>query len=143
MVDAASLGDTTAAGAAEAQIREQEAVRARALVSADTVALRDVFDERLIVTHSHGVRDTAADLLDAISTGRTRYERFDLQIGEIIARDDHAVAIGDLHAAILTPDGASHPIRALSTTVWTRQGDGPWRLLAAQTTSATPLTSAR
>lgn len=125
----------TLADEAIAQVRAAEDARARALVGGDAAALRELVDEQLIVTHSNGRRETGAELVDALAQGRLRYARFESRLDGVVVRTDHAVVTGELRAAVVLPDGAEHPIHALSTSVWSRRDDR-WLLLAAHTTTA-------
>lgn len=120
---------------AATQIRTLEQTRAQALVAGDVSTLRTLFDEDVTITHSNGTRDAGEEFLDRLGAGRLRYADFDIDITTLTVRADHAVAIGTLSATVILPDGATHPIQALSTTVWSRAEDH-WRVLAAHTTTA-------
>lgn len=119
------------------QIRRLEARRFAAMTARDLDELEVIFDDRLLYTHSSGVRDTKADYLYAVRAETYVYGPIAHAETTITVLGDAAVVSGEMRADI-TVEGKPKTLRNASTAVWSRTGGG-WRLLSYQTT---PLPSA-
>lgn len=124
---AAAAGEV-AAGAAGQELRQVDAARFAAMVAGDTAALQNVLGEDLSYTHSNGQVQDRAQFLQALASGKLRYEsmapadvrvRFYGTTGVVTGRVDMKVAL----------DGRESAIAARYTAVYVRR-DRRWQLVA-------------
>jgi uncharacterized protein (TIGR02246 family) len=115
---------------AEQAVRAAETQRFEALVKQDLAALKRLMADDLTYTHSSGVRQTKAEYLQDIASGKLVYKATE-------ASDQHVQVIGN--AAIITgaakvlvnTGGADRAIELLYTDVYVKR-DSRWQLLAWQ-----------
>lgn len=126
-------GSLALAAAADAKSAVEKAERdwAAAVVKSDTATLEKLLAADLVYTHSGGNRDTRTSFIEAVRTGKLKYEKLDHQkievqmikgdVGFVTARAEIRVVSGgkpvDMKAALLH--------------VWVKR-QGRWQLVAHQ-----------
>jgi hypothetical protein len=88
-----------------ATIRALEALRRIAMRTADTEALRELFDECLVYIHSTGARHSLVSFLDKLAHGAISYGTLTLGAVEIQARERFALLCGMMEGTIHTTVG--------------------------------------
>ena len=120
----------------EAEIRNLEARRFRALTEADVPALERLLSDDLIYTHASGWRQTKAEFLASIRSGELLYHSF---------ASDH-VNVRGYGNVVLVTGRASAKVRAkgqelnvslLYLEAYVKK-DGRWQLVAWQSTRLVP-----
>jgi uncharacterized protein (TIGR02246 family) len=116
----------------KAELLETDAAYRDAVLHCDAAKLATIFADDIIIVHSDGGRDTKANFLDAIATGRLRlalYERSDIEV-----RTYGAVALM-FSKATTTFTYRDSPAKASDTSIVTfsKVGDH-WKIVAMQNT---------
>ncbi|MDJ0396401.1 nuclear transport factor 2 family protein [Rhodococcus sp. G-MC3] len=120
--------DTDSANNLRAQIVDREAHRTAALVAGRLEEVADIYDDRLIYTHSNGWRDDKQSLLTRSRDG-LRYESIEHRLNQVDLVGDVAVTTGHLRAVVRVGNRL-HDIDSLTSTVWSRRDSAPlWTLL--------------
>lgn len=117
----------------EAQVRETEQARIKALLARDYDALEGLLDERVAYIHSTGHRDTRATLLEALRGDAYRYNEMETELTQLEVIGDAVWAFGSMRAAIEIGSNPAAERRSTITQVWARDG-GAWRLLSFHVT---------
>lgn len=126
----ASLSAVAQAPAEQAVLKlEQQWVDA--LVKADVAALETLYHDDLVYTHSSGVVDTKASYIDAIKSGKTKYESF--------ARDDIRVRLhGDTAIvtcrSVIKVNNNTINVRYIHVYMKQKGAKGGWKMVAHQAT---------
>jgi hypothetical protein len=112
-------------------LRAADDARVSATISADRARLTDIFSNDLRYAHSTGVVDTKMMLMDAITSGRTKYESivYDERVFDV-AKPGIALMTGRARVKVSTSDGrVENSLSFLA--VWCEEG-GRWRFRAWQ-----------
>jgi ketosteroid isomerase-like protein len=117
----------------EKEILGLEEERFAAMVSGDVGLLDAMLHQDLVYTHSSAVVDTKASYLEAIRTGKTRYEsqkRFEERVRTC---GDCALVTGraEMQAVV---DGVRKTLRLRYLDVWTKTPQG-WKFIAWHSTA--------
>lgn len=118
---------------AAVELRQLESARYAAMTERDFDTLARLFDDRLIYTHSSGIRDTKMEYLQAVQDSVYVYGAIEHVESVIYVLDDAAVVHGEMRVDI-TVNGTPKSLRNAATSVWTHSDIG-WRLLSYQTTA--------
>jgi ketosteroid isomerase-like protein len=116
------------------QILETDRRRIEAMVAADDEGLECYFTEDLVYTHTNGVADTKATLIDKIRTGF--YDYTGIETDEILVRaigDRTAVLTGRAVLGVQTSDGKKIDVPIRFTSVYVKDG-ASWKMAAWQST---------
>lgn len=115
---------------AEQEILALEAQRCAAMLSADESALRRLFHDDLIFTHSSGLAETRAGFIGAIASGKYDYQRIEQTKERVRLYGDTALVSGQ--AAIdMNIDGTPRKLHVCYLAAWTRTEAG-WKFVAWQ-----------
>jgi uncharacterized protein (TIGR02246 family) len=118
--------------AAEQAVRAVDAARIQATVSNDMQALDNLLGDDLTYTHSSGVMESKAQVLDKLRSGVTRYHTITPSDVQVRVYGDTAVMTG--RAAInVTVDGKTSDLLLRFTSVYAHR-DGKWQFVAWQST---------
>lgn len=117
-------------------VRDCEAQRYNAILEPDLASLDQLFDDRLVYTHSSGIVDTKASYLRAIADGRLNYRRASVDIQQLFTAqagcDDVVVCMGRV-SLIVDVDHVPMKLVNQGTGLWVRTGDR-FKLVAFQAT---------
>lgn len=109
-----------------------ELSRGRALLTGDATALAAVTANDLVYIHSTGKRESKADTLAGIRSGKVAYERFvQSQLNVHLVTPDVAVLTGTIDQRKLG-SGKWADLKLLFHAVWRRESGG-WKLVGLQT----------
>ena len=131
--------------AAAARAGEPEAVaaahdrRIAATVAADLAGLAAMMTDDLTYTHSSGVTETKAELLDALKTGKYVYREITPRGRKVRVHGEAAIVSGPCHV-VIEPGGKRTEIDLYFTELYVKEG-GRWRMALWQSTrlpAATP-----
>jgi ketosteroid isomerase-like protein len=100
-----------------------------ALIRGDTTALAHFYADDLLSINYRGVRSTKAMLLDAIATGRLRFDTLKVLQRSIDLRGDTAWVVERMHQVARGAEGR-HPLEVNYRRTYIQRG-GQWQLLAA------------
>ncbi|MGY1631315.1 nuclear transport factor 2 family protein [Geodermatophilus sp. SYSU D01186] len=103
--------------------------RYRAMVDGDLDALEELLAPEASYAHSSGVRDTKEEYLAKLRSRYYVYRRAEHPVERVEVSGDAAIVVGRMTADV-DVDGVPKTIDALALAVWTRAGDGDWRMLA-------------
>ena len=117
---------------AEDGVRQAEAARLRALVSADYEALEPLLGDDLTYTHSTAKVDDKKAYLEPLLSGRTRYTSLDPAGVAVRVFGDTAVVTGELRSVALVAQQESRTHMRF-TAVWVRR-ESRWQMVAWQST---------
>jgi ketosteroid isomerase-like protein len=118
--------------AAEQAVRAADAKRIQATVASDLQALEKLLGDDLTYTHSSGVMEGKAQILDKLRSGATRYHTIVPSDVQVRVYGDAAVMTG--RAAVnVTVDGKTSDLLLRFTSVYARRGGG-WQFVAWQST---------
>jgi uncharacterized protein (TIGR02246 family) len=116
----------------KAEVLDADADYRNAVLHGDTARLASIFADDIMIVHSDGGRDTKANFLDAISSGRlklTSYERKDVEV-----RIYGPVALMFSKTAKTFAYKGS-PAKASDTSIVTfAKSENRWRIVAMQNT---------
>ena len=116
----------------KAQILEADAQYRDAVLHTDTAKLAIIFADDILIVHSDGGRDTKANFLDAIASGRlemTSYERSEVQV-----RTHGSTALLFSRTAKMFAYKGK-PAKATDTSIVTfSKVGGQWKIVAMQNT---------
>jgi uncharacterized protein (TIGR02246 family) len=131
-----SLGQAApAAPTAEDAVRAADAARIKAFTSADRTALGSLLGEDLTYTHSSGLLDSKAGIIDAITSGKTQYHSLVTEDVTVRLYGDVAVLTG--RAAVnVTNNGQLLDLKLRFISVYVKR-DGRWQFVAWQSTRMT------
>jgi ketosteroid isomerase-like protein len=118
------------------QILEADRRRIEAMIAADEEELECFFTEDLVYTHTNGVADTKATLIDKIRTGS--YDYTGIETDDILVRpigDRTAVLTGHAVLGVRTPHGEKVDVPIRFTSVYVKDGTS-WKMMAWQSTRA-------
>lgn len=114
------------------EIEAVEQERWQAMLAADTEALDRLLADELTYTHSNGLVDTKASLLDAIAVKRFDYRSADRRDVSIAVVGDVAVITGRVAMLVVAGDREVH-LDSRFSSVWAR-ADDRWRFVCWQST---------
>ena len=125
----------SAAGMSQAEqaVRTAETQRFEALVKQDVAALKRLMADDLTYTHSSGVRQTKAEYLHDLASGKLVYRAAEANDLNVRIVGNAAVITGTAKVLVNT-GGADRAIELLYTDVYVKR-DGRWQLLAWQSTT--------
>ena len=117
---------------AQQQVQQADHEWAAAVIARDFTRLEQVYEDRLIYSHSSGLIETKSDYLGKLQAGTTRYDAIDYEALEVRAYGDAAVAHSRV---VMRGENADGPFnnRLIMMHVWVNEG-GEWRLVGHQTT---------
>jgi len=126
-------------GTAEPAVLASEAARSRALVARDEGALDTLLAADLSYTHSNANRESKADMLESVRTGRIRYDSLATEGQAVRWVGPAAVVTGRARVLVLVaPAKAPMRITLLYTSIYRRRVAGGsaagWELVAWQST---------
>ena len=116
------------------QILEIDRQRIGAMVAADEESLECFFTEDLVYTHTNGVADTKATLIDKIRTGL--YEYTGVGTSEVLIRtigDRAAILTGRAVLGVRTSDGEKLAVPIRFTSVYVKDEES-WKMTVWQST---------
>ena len=102
----------------------------KAMIEADTVALKQLIAEQLSYGHSGGKVETKAMLIEAIGSGKSDFVTMNLSEQTIQIVDKTAIVRHNL-AADTNDGGKPASVKLIVLQIWQKQS-GKWRLLARQ-----------
>ena len=105
----------------EAQVRELEEQRYRAMVGADLTALDRLFDDALTYTHSSGVIDTKASYLAGVRDKVWEYQNIARDNERVVLRGNTALVFCRLRIELLVR-GVPKKVDSNALAVWLRDG---------------------
>ena len=116
----------------EKEILALEEKRFAAMIAGDIKALESMVHDQLLYTHSSGVVDGKASLLDSIKSGRVRYRRAICSEQKVRLFGDVALTTGraSIEAEI---GGQMKSLELLFLNAWTKTPQG-WKFVAWQST---------
>ena len=120
--------------AAIAQVAEMEKRRWAALVESDTDALRELFDDRMVYTHSNALVDSKDSYIGALERGTVAYTAVERSDEQVRVFGNTAVVTG---AAVIDARAGGREVRtrARYSAVWARQDEaGEWRFVCWHST---------
>lgn len=121
---------SSAQSADEQAVRQAEDRRIKAMVDDDYSTLEALLADDLTYTHSSGLLDTKAQYLEALKTGKTKYEAIDRSPSTVRIYGPSAVVNGE---ASLTMRGQPAKVNLRYTLVYARRS-GRWQMVAWQST---------
>jgi ketosteroid isomerase-like protein len=130
----AASADTT-----EQAVRAAEAARIQAFVSNDVPTLERLLADDLTYTHSSGLMDGKAQLIDALRSGRTRYLSMTPDDVKVRIYGDVAVLTGRM-AVRVNNNGQALDLQLRFTSAYVRHA-GAWQFVAWQSTRVPPPTT--
>lgn len=114
-----------------AAVRAADDERVSAVLAADRARLAAILSPELHYAHSSGHIDTAASLVDAISSKRTVYEAFDYKDRKFTLAGPGIVLMTGRVISKAGPQGKPNILDLNYLAVWRLEG-GKWRFLAWQ-----------
>jgi len=120
----------------EIAIQQVEALRYRAMVTADVETLDHLLADDLVYTHSHGGVDDKASFLAALKDGSVDYKRLAVDGVRIRVWEDAAVVTGGIEMRVAA-GGEDHDLSSRFTAVYRFSADH-WQLVAWQSTRREP-----
>lgn len=112
-------------------LRSADDSRVGATIAADATRLGSIFSDELRYAHSTGTVDSKSTLIDAITTGRTKYNSIRYETREFeMPAPGIALMTGRMRVNVSTPDGNIDSVLSFLA-VW-REEKGQWRFLAWQ-----------
>jgi hypothetical protein len=124
--------DVSAAAPDVAAVRAAELARFTAMISRDFAALDTLLAEELAYTHTSGVRDTKASLLQALRSRRLAYDSIVPAAVQVRLYGEMAVATGDAQVQARA-DGAVRRLHIRFTEAYVHRA-GRWELVAWEST---------
>jgi ketosteroid isomerase-like protein len=115
---------------AEQAVRQVEDRRIKAMIDDDVATLEAILADDLTYGHSSGVVDTKAAYLEALRSGKTKYQTFDRLQSAVRVYGETAVVTG---TATLSLRGQAAPFTLRYTLVYVLR-DRQWRMVAWQST---------
>ncbi|MDP9889098.1 nuclear transport factor 2 family protein [Pseudarthrobacter enclensis] len=116
----------------EAEIRDLEDQRYKAILTGDLAAFSALCHPDLIYTHSNGDRDSLESYVKKCEAGFYRYHQIEHPIERIVATDVVAVVAGGMRAS-LTAGGKELELDNSCLAVWVKE-NSRWKFLAYQPT---------
>lgn len=113
-----------------AGIEALERRRYAAMTGTDLTALAELLHDDLVYTHSSGVVDTKASYLDALASGRLRYQSASCSDTTVRVLGTTAL-VGGRSAIEVVVNGTAKSLRLRFLAVWTETTVG-WRFIAWQ-----------
>jgi ketosteroid isomerase-like protein len=120
----------------EAEIRNVEARRFRALTEADIPALENLLSDDLIYTHASGWRQTKTEFLTSIRSGELVYHYFATDDVKVHAYGNVVLVTGHATAEVRAK-GQELNVSLFFLEAYVKQ-DGRWQLVAWQSTRVAP-----
>ena len=120
----------------EAEIRNVEAQRFRALTEADIPALEGLLSDDLIYTHASGWRQTKAEFLASIRSGELLYHFFATDDVKVYGYGNVVLVTGHATAEVRAK-GQELNVSLLFLEAYAKQ-EGRWQLVAWQSTRLAP-----
>jgi len=106
--------------------------RFAATIKADVAALGAMMTDDLTYTHSSGVTETRAELLDGIRSGKYAYRSIESKDRRVRLHGDAAIVSGTAHV-VIEPGGKRTEIDLYFSELYLKQ-DGAWRMALWQST---------
>ena len=114
-----------------AALRAADEERVGATIAGDSARLGRIFSDKLRYAHSTGTVDSKALLIDAITSGRTKYNSMRYENCEFeIVSPGIALMTGRMKVNVSTPDGDIDSVLSFLA-VW-HEENGQWRFRAWQ-----------
>ena len=107
--------------------------RYAAMTSNDLAALEALFHEDMLYVHSTGVVDTKASYLQALQSGKTRYEAAKRMDERVRLLGDTALVTGTAKFDVFV-NGTSKALNLCFLNVWTKTPSG-WKFIGWQSCS--------
>ena len=120
--------------AAEQAVRQLEDRRIKAMIDDDFATLEAILADDLTYTHSSSVTDTKAEYINALRSGKSKYESFDRTPSTVRVYGDTAVVTGN---ATIGLRGQPAKLVIRYTLVYVKRG-GEWKMVAWQSTRVPP-----
>jgi ketosteroid isomerase-like protein len=102
-----------------------------AMIAGNAQQMKALTADTLTYGHSSGKVQSQAEFIDTIASGKTRYKRIDLTKTVTTVTGNDAV-IRDHFNGTTDSDGKLADVDFDVLTVWQKQSDGAWQLLARQ-----------
>jgi ketosteroid isomerase-like protein len=119
---------------AETEVRAADAKRMDAMVRGDVQALAPLLAPDLVYTHSTGDVQTREILLDTISSNRLDYLSMTPSDVRVRMLGDRAAVITGHADVKVIAQGKENAVALRFTSVWSRNGDAGWQMVAWQST---------
>jgi ketosteroid isomerase-like protein len=110
--------------------------RFAATIKADVAALGAMMTDDLTYTHSSGMTETKAELLESLKTGKHVYRSIEAPERKVRVHGDAAVVSGMAHI-VIEPAGKRSEIDLYFTELYVREG-GKWKMALWQSTRPAP-----
>jgi ketosteroid isomerase-like protein len=136
----APLASLRAADDARLAVQSADDARIAAMSSPKRDQLAEIFSDDLRYAHSTGGVDTKTSFIDTLTSGKTKYRRFEyLERKFSFSAPDIALMTGRVRIRAATAEGEME--NALSFLAVWRKEQGQWRFLAWQSCKIPPNTS--
>lgn len=120
------------AWADEAAVAAADDARVAAMQAAYAAKLNEILADDLRYSHSNGVVDTKASLIQLLTSGAAKYVAFDYEERNFtFPAPDVALMSGRARVVVETAKGGMDAVLAFLA-VWRKGEDGQWRFLAWQ-----------
>ncbi|MGB8432769.1 MAG: nuclear transport factor 2 family protein [Burkholderiales bacterium] len=117
----------------ESEILALEAERCAAMLSGDESAMRRLFHDDMIFTHSTGLAETKSSFIGSIASGKFDYKRIEQSKERVRLYGDTALVSGQAEIDI-DVDGAPRKLNLCYLAAWVRTQAG-WQFVAWQSAS--------
>ncbi|VVE64723.1 hypothetical protein PCA31118_01739 [Pandoraea captiosa] len=114
------------------EVRRRESERFEAMIECDVDKLSTLLADGLHYVHSNGKRESKAEFLNALSSGRRKYAAIDVTGQELRQFGDTVVVTGKLDVELETATGSLNSLM-MYTAVHVREA-GTWHLISWQAT---------
>ena len=116
-----------------AAVRAADDERLAATIAADAQRLDAIYSADLNYTHSSGKFDTKASQIKGVTTGGSRYEKFDHQERTFIPAAPGIVLMrGRVHVHMVNKQSGAKTMNDINYLAVWREENGKWRFLAWQ-----------
>lgn len=132
------------AGEAEQAVLAAQDKRVAATLAADIAALDAMMTDELSYTHSSAVVETKAEFLDALKTGKYRYQSMQFDERRVRLHGDAAIVSGTCSVRVLV-NGSELALKLRFTELYVKR-DAAWKMALWHSTrvpDATPAASPR
>lgn len=104
---------------------------AKAMISADSVTLRNISADELTYGHSSGLIENKEAFIKAITSGKSKYSKLEMSNQDITVKGNTAWARFNMIADIVGADAKTTTLNLKMLTIWQKENN-MWRLLARQ-----------
>ncbi|QCI63394.1 nuclear transport factor 2 family protein [Phreatobacter stygius] len=116
------------------EIRDLEARRYHAMLSADVAELRALLSDALVYTHSNATVDDKTSYIDKVANKYFDYREITRPEERVVVVGATALVVGRMVARVVMEGKTERHLDNRSLAVWAREGDGRWRFVAYQPT---------